>query len=61
MSDFAARMTDIFNYGALTLAMAIGYKNRIFDVLEDLNQPATIEEIAEELMKTRNFISSLII
>lgn len=46
MSNFAQKMTDILNYGALNLAMGIGYKNRIFDVLEDLNKPATVEEIA---------------
>jgi len=47
MTDFAQKMTDILNYGALNLAMGIGYKNRIFDILEDLNKPATIEEIAD--------------
>lgn len=46
MSDFAKKMNDILNYGALNLAMAIGYKNRIFDVLEDLSNPATLLEIA---------------
>ncbi len=46
MSDFSQRMTDILNYGALNLAMAIGYKNRIFDVLEDLNKPSLIEDIS---------------
>ena len=46
MSNFAQKMTDILNYGALNLAMGIGYKNHIFDVLEDLNKPATVEEIA---------------
>ncbi len=46
MTDFAQKMTDILNYGALNLAMGIGYKNRIFDVLEDLNKPASIEEIS---------------
>ena len=45
MDNFAQKMTDILNHGALNLAMGIGYKNRIFDVLEDLNRPATIEEI----------------
>ncbi len=45
MSDFAQRMTDILNNGALNLAMAIGYKNRIFDTLEDLNKPVTLVEI----------------
>ena len=45
MNDFAQKMTDILNYGALNLAIGIGYKNRIFDVLEDLNKPVTIAEI----------------
>ncbi len=40
-------MTDILNHGALNLAMAIGYKNRIFDVMEDLGRPAAIPEIAD--------------
>jgi len=46
MTDFSRKMTDILNYGALNLAMAIGYKNRIFDILEDLKKPATISGIA---------------
>ncbi len=46
MDNFAQRMTDILKYGALNLAMGIGYKNRIFDVLEGLDKPATILEIA---------------
>jgi 2-polyprenyl-3-methyl-5-hydroxy-6-metoxy-1,4-benzoquinol methylase len=46
MSEFAGRLNKILNYGALNLAIAIGYKNRIFDILEDLNRPATAEEIA---------------
>ena len=46
MSDFAKKMTEILNHGALNLALAMGYKNRIFDVLEDLGRPATVPEIA---------------
>jgi SAM-dependent methyltransferase len=56
MSDFAQKMTDILNYGALNLAMAIGYKNRIFDVLEDLNRPATVAEIAETAGLDRRYL-----
>ena len=36
MTDFSQKMAEILNYGALNLAMAIGYKNRIFDVMTDL-------------------------
>lgn len=46
MSDFSKKMNDILNYGALNLAMGIGYKNEIFDILEDLDKPVTISEIA---------------
>jgi 2-polyprenyl-3-methyl-5-hydroxy-6-metoxy-1,4-benzoquinol methylase len=43
---FSRRMSDILNLGALNLAMALGYRNRIFDVLEELGSPATVSEIA---------------
>ena len=46
MNDFSKRINEILNHGALNLAMAIGYKNRIFDILEDLNKPVTVLEIA---------------
>lgn len=46
MSDFSKRINEILNHGALNLAMAIGYKNRIFDILEDLNKPVTVVEVA---------------
>jgi 2-polyprenyl-3-methyl-5-hydroxy-6-metoxy-1,4-benzoquinol methylase len=46
MSDFGQRMTEILNHGALNLAMAMGYKNQIFDILADLNKPVTVAELA---------------
>ena len=46
MSDFSKRINEILNHGALNLAMAIGYKNQIFDILEVLNKPVTVLEIA---------------
>lgn len=46
MNDFSNRLNEILNHGALNLAMAIGYKNGIFDILEDLNKQVTIAEIA---------------
>lgn len=47
MSDFGKKMSDILNYGALNLAMAIGYKKRLFDAMDDLGGWATALEIAE--------------
>ncbi len=46
MGDFSTRLTEILNSGSLNLALGIGYKNRIFDTLEDQNKPVTIEELA---------------
>jgi len=47
MEDFSAKLTEILNQGALNLALGIGYKNRIFDRLEELDKPVTIGELAE--------------
>lgn len=46
MNDFSEKMNNILNHGALNLAMAVGYKNRIFDALEDLNKPVTVPELS---------------
>ena len=47
MSHFADKMTTILNHGALNLALAIGYKHRIFDAMDAMHQPATLLEIAD--------------
>jgi len=46
MENFADRMTEILNHGSLNLALGIGYKNRLFDTLEDLDRPVTVAELA---------------
>jgi len=46
MEDFGERITKILNQGALNLALGIGYKNRLFDTLEDLDRPVTVRELA---------------
>ena len=46
MGDFSTRLQEILNHGALNLALAIGYKNRIFDTLEELNTPVTVIALA---------------
>ncbi len=42
---FAARLLDMINHSALTLAISIGHRTRLFDVLVDL-PPSTSQEIA---------------
>jgi ubiquinone/menaquinone biosynthesis C-methylase UbiE len=46
MNNFAERMTEILNSGALNIALALGYRNRIFDILEEMNKPVLIAELA---------------
>jgi SAM-dependent methyltransferase len=43
---FAEKMTDILNYGALNLAMAVGYQTGLFDVMDTFDTPQTLTAIA---------------
>jgi len=45
---FSKKMTDILNFGALNLAMAIGYSTGLFDVLDTFESPETLATIAEK-------------
>ena len=56
MGDFSERMMDILNYGALNLAMGIGYKNQLFDILEDFDKPVTILEIVSASGLNRRYL-----
>ena len=46
MNDFAGRLTTILNHGALNLALAIGYRQRIFDTLEKLAAPVSVTQLS---------------
>lgn len=48
MPSFEAKLITILNHGALNLALGIGYKHKIFDVMEELNRPVTISELGEK-------------
>lgn len=45
---FSQTMVDVLNFGAVNLAMAIGYRTGLFDVLDTLDRPHPIELIAEK-------------
>ena len=45
---FSGKMAEILNYGALNLAMAIGYKTRLFDVMDEMGLPRAASAIAEK-------------
>ena len=46
-SEFSERLSTILNYGALNLAMGIGYRTRLFDVMDGFQGPQTASAIAE--------------
>jgi len=43
--SFADKMVDILNYGSLNLAMGLGYRAGLFDVMDDAARPCRVEEI----------------
>ena len=45
---FSKKMIEILNYGAINLAMAIGYQNGLFDVMDTFDSPQTVDCIAEQ-------------
>jgi SAM-dependent methyltransferase len=46
-TKFSERMIQILNYGALNLALAIGYRTGLLDAMDRLETPQTAERIAE--------------
>ena len=47
-AEFSRKMTDILNFGAVNLAMAIGYRTGLFDVMDTLDSPAPLAMIADK-------------
>ena len=45
--DFASRMTEILNQGALNQALALGYRLEIFEAMARLKAPVTCAELAD--------------
>lgn len=43
---FAEKMAAILNYGALNLAMSIGYRTGLFDVMDEVHAPESASAIA---------------
>ena len=46
--DFSKKMIDILNHGALNLAVGIGYRMKLFDVMDAMETPETAESIARQ-------------
>ena len=47
-NSFSQKMTDILNYGAINLAMAIGYRAGLFDAMDSFDSPQTSDCISDK-------------
>jgi ubiquinone/menaquinone biosynthesis C-methylase UbiE len=45
--NFSRQMVDILNHGALNLALAIGYRTGLFEVMDGFDTPSSLETIAD--------------
>lgn len=46
VTSFGDRMTEILNYGALNLAMGLGYRTGLFDAMDTFDTPRPVTDIA---------------
>jgi 2-polyprenyl-3-methyl-5-hydroxy-6-metoxy-1,4-benzoquinol methylase len=54
--NFRNKFTDILNYSALNLAMAIGYKKHLFDVMKDAGKPLPCSMIANNAAVDKRYV-----
>lgn len=54
--QFSRKMCDILNYGALNLAMAVGYETGLFETLAAIDQEAGCGEIAEQAAVDQRYL-----
>ncbi len=53
---FSEKITDILNYSALNLALAIGYRTGLFDVLDRFDTPQKLQAIARSAGMNSRYI-----
>ncbi|QTA81626.1 SAM-dependent methyltransferase domain-containing protein [Desulfonema limicola] len=53
---FSRKMVDILNFGSLNLALGIGYRLGLFDILDNFDSPENIDRIAEESGLNKRYI-----
>ena len=53
---FGRKMTDILNYGALNLAMGIGYRSGLFEAMDGFDRPETAARIAEAAGLAKRYV-----
>jgi ubiquinone/menaquinone biosynthesis C-methylase UbiE len=55
--SFSRKMIDILNFGALNLALAIGYRTGLNDVLDTFDTPQAASSIAEKASLNPRYVS----
>ncbi len=53
---FSKKMVDILNYGALNLAISIGYGVGLFEIMDTFDRPQTISTLAEKAGLSSRYI-----
>ena len=53
---FQEKMVDILNYGSLNLAMGLGYRAGLFDIMDALDRPCTVGEICADASLDRRYV-----
>jgi SAM-dependent methyltransferase len=53
---FQDKMVDILNSGALNLAMGLGYRAGLFDVMDAFKRPCTVDEICTDAGLDRRYV-----
>ena len=54
--EFSKRLTTILNCGALNLAMALGYRTHLFDVMDAFESPQTVSVVAKRAGLNERYI-----
>jgi 2-polyprenyl-3-methyl-5-hydroxy-6-metoxy-1,4-benzoquinol methylase len=55
--QFVQKMTDVLNYGALHLAMGIGYQAGLFDTMDEIGRYAAAKKIANQAGLNERYVT----
>ena len=55
-NDFPKKLTDILNYGALNLAMGLGYRTRLFDIMDTFDKPQPVATISKKVGLNERYV-----
>ncbi|MEE4113765.1 MAG: methyltransferase type 12, partial [Desulfobacteraceae bacterium] len=56
VKSFQDKMVDVLNGGALNLAMGLGYRAGLFDIMDTMNRPCTVDEICGGAGLNRRYV-----